>query len=359
MTKALDNRENGTVKKDNKTCLQCGACCKVLHFPTSKAWEAVASEDFLKIRGVKKEDGVLKIKSVCQHLTAAGKCGINATKPKSCSDMVPGSIRECPLYEGGKEMAELDAKEIKYISFDHKSAADLSALRKTGIIFGFKTLPLENIKAGTDDAGNVYVEGYANTKGHPDRYGDIPTVFGAIRSYIYDLTNFSKNPVGLLNHWNQAENIAGSFNPVLGGACEEDEKGLRVRFVFSNSDYPPVAHVRTLAQEGHWRAFSIGGKWSYEDKDNPMHLTHAEIYEISLVGVGADPDAVTYGEKNGDAAGTKGQARNLKEAISLISESIKAGRVSDQRDVAALTALKSEIETSEIKEEEPSWLTRQ
>jgi hypothetical protein len=37
-----------------------------------------------------------------------------------------------------------------------------------------------------------------------------------------------------------------------------------------------------------------------EDKDNPNHLTLAEIYEVSLVGVGADPNALTS-IKKGDA----------------------------------------------------------
>jgi len=133
--------------------------------------------------------------------------------------------------------------------------------------------------------GKLFLRGYANTKGTADRYGDIPTVFN--RDFIYELTQFKKNPVMLINHENKVENIAGSFTKL-----EEDDKGLYFESEFSQSDLPLIKHARTVYGEGHAKALSIAGKFLYEDEDNPKHLTLAKIYEISLVPVPADPNSL-------------------------------------------------------------------
>jgi len=150
-----------------------------------------------------------------------------------------------------------------------------------------KLFDIADLKVSEDTSGNVVVEGYANTKGHPDRYGDIPTVFPALRNYVYELKNYLKNPVMLIDHDNSIDHIAGSFSVV-----KEDEKGLYVLGIFSKSDFPLIKHARTVFLEGHAKAFSIGGRWYHEDKDNPEHLTYADIMDISICGIGADPDSL-------------------------------------------------------------------
>ncbi len=149
-----------------------------------------------------------------------------------------------------------------------------------------KSLAITDYKSEVKD-GVLYIEGYANTKDVSDRYGDIPTVFPSLRGYVYELTEFRKNPVMLINHENKVENIAGSFISLV-----EDAVGLRFKAAFSKSDLPLVAHARTVYAEGHGKALSIAGRWFFENKDNPNHLTYADIFEISLVGVGADPNAL-------------------------------------------------------------------
>jgi phage head maturation protease len=149
-----------------------------------------------------------------------------------------------------------------------------------------KTFEITDLKVA-EEGGKVIVSGYANTKNKPDRYGDIPTVFPQLRSFVYDLSDFQKNPVMLIDHKNSVDHIAGSYVEV-----KEDEIGLFVKGVFSNSDLPLIKHARTVYAEGHAKAFSIAGYWYFEDKDHPDHLTLAEICEISLVGVGADPNAL-------------------------------------------------------------------
>lgn len=149
-----------------------------------------------------------------------------------------------------------------------------------------KVLAISELEIKAED-GVITISGYANTKGTADRYGDVPTVMPAIRNYVYELTEFRKNPVMLIDHNNSVGYIAGSFTQL-----QEDEKGLRFKAAFSKSNFPLVAHARTVYAEGHGKALSIAGRWFFENKDAQEQLTYADIFEISLVGVGADPNAL-------------------------------------------------------------------
>ncbi|MFA5162097.1 MAG: phage major capsid protein [Elusimicrobiales bacterium] len=150
----------------------------------------------------------------------------------------------------------------------------------------FKILPIEGGKI-IQENGSVFLEGYANTKNQADRYGDIPTVYKAKRDYVYDLKEYLKNPVLLVDHVNAVDHIAGSMAEI-----REDAKGLYFKAKFSSSDYPVVEHARRIYTEGHAKGISIAGRFHYENPDAPHQLTLAEIYEISLVAVPADPDAL-------------------------------------------------------------------
>jgi phage head maturation protease len=164
-------------------------------------------------------------------------------------------------------------------------------------VLGTKQAPVKKVLAITGlevkaEGEVVRIKGYANTKGSADRYGDVPTVFTQLRAYVYELADFRKNPVMLIDHMNSVGYIAGSFS-----ALKEDENGLFFEAEFSKSSYPLVAHARTVYAEGHGKALSIAGRWYFEDKDHPERLTYAEIFEISLVGVGADPNALAAAEQ--------------------------------------------------------------
>ncbi|MDD2772994.1 MAG: phage major capsid protein [Elusimicrobiales bacterium] len=150
----------------------------------------------------------------------------------------------------------------------------------------FKILPIEGGKI-TQENGAVFLEGYANTKNQADRYGDVPTVYAAKRDFVYDLKEYLRNPVLLVDHVNAVDHVAGSMTEI-----REDERGLYFKAKFSNSDNPVVANARQIYTEGHAKGISIAGKFHYENPDEPNQLTLAEIYEISLVAVPADPDAL-------------------------------------------------------------------
>ena len=165
---------------------------------------------------------------------------------------------------------------------------------KTVRIEGTKEVPavkefeITDCKVKKED-GLVVMRGYANTKNKADRYGDVPIVLEGVRNYVYELSEFLKNPVMLLDHNNSVSSICGSFTEMI-----EDEIGLRFTAVFSNSTLPEIEHARTVYLEGHGKALSIAGIWHFEDKENPTNLTYAEIFHISPVGVGADPNALGF-----------------------------------------------------------------
>lgn len=187
-----------------------------------------------------------------------------------------------------------------------------------------KIYAIEGLKSGTEN-GQTFISGYANTKNRRDRYGDVPAVYPKMRSYVYELTEFRKNPVLLLDHRNAVDCVAGSFVEL-----QEDENGLRFKAVFSDSDYAPVRHARTVYSEGHARGLSIAGRFHYENPEHTDQLTLAEIYEISLVAVPADPDALSDTQKKPEpqkpeskpeerAAITQDDSKNLSELYAAIS----------------------------------------
>lgn len=149
-----------------------------------------------------------------------------------------------------------------------------------------KIVPIGSPKVFTE-GGKVYLQGYANTKNHPDRYGDVPAPYPEKRAYVYDFNQFKKNPVLLIDHVNKVDHIAGSITEL-----REDAKGLFFKAEFSDSELPMVCHARKIYAQGHARGISIAGRFHYENPQNQRQLTLAEIFEISLVAVPADPDAL-------------------------------------------------------------------
>ena len=113
-----------------------------------------------------------------------------------------------------------------------------------------------------------------------DRDGD------AIADNAFDRTisKFSENPVMLMDHDNSVHSIAGSFSRIA-----KNEKGLSVIGEVSNS--PELRKVRFLIAEGHLKAFSIGGMFRFDNEQKNL-IAEIDLFEISLVAVPANPDAL-------------------------------------------------------------------
>jgi phage head maturation protease len=153
---------------------------------------------------------------------------------------------------------------------------------------GVKTFEIEGVKIAKSESGRTVLSGYANTKGKPDSYGDIPTNYNG--QPIYQMTRFKKNPVMLVDHSNSVSKIMGRFTQVF-----EDERGLYFESELMKQEEAMcdvVKHAISAYENGFARALSIGGRWVYGDSKNPNHLTEALIVEISGVAIPADEDAL-------------------------------------------------------------------
>ena len=193
---------------------------------------------------------------------------------------------------------------------------------------------IENVK-GDDGKSAIYISGYANTKGHPDSYGDIPTNFK--NKPIYDLSRMKKkgqeNPVMLIDHINSASRIMAAFT-----LLKEDDIGLKFKAKLKDIETEcfsdDVKEAVFNFGSGFAKALSIGGIWLFEDPDNPRNLTKAIIHEISGVAVGADGQAVTDKERIKSISGETNKDENSdmvkstnekygKENANLIRKQVK------------------------------------
>lgn len=142
-----------------------------------------------------------------------------------------------------------------------------------------KILPIISPNVHTKD-GRTYLQGYLSEKNRSDRYGDIPTVYKVKRDFVYDIKEYLKNSILLIDHINRVDHIAGSIVEL-----KEDNKGLFFKVRFSEIDYPMVEHVKKIYAQGNARGISIAGRFHYENPNEPKQLTLLEVYEISLIGL--------------------------------------------------------------------------
>lgn len=206
---------------------------------------------------------------------------------------------------------------------------------------GAKLFDIQDFKAIEREDGALEISGYANTKYVADRYGDVPTEYN--RNYVYDLTEFAKNPIMLLDHNGSVKSVAGSYVEF-----KEDAKGLFVRGVFTKSQLPEMVHARTLIKEGHLKTFSIGGRFMYENPDNYNHLTLAKIYEISIVAVPADPNAL-FSPDNETGKATEADSAEVKPAE---KEEEKPTEVEEKNEEEQTSEEKPQEEKEEAPKEE-------
>lgn len=132
------------------------------------------------------------------------------------------------------------------------------------------------------DYRDVVIEGFASTFSHVtpmDRGGDIM----AGNAFDETLAEFMRNPVMLLDHNQSVESLAGSWTKV--GVVRD---GLAVRGAISNA--PGLRDTRFKIVEKHLKGLSIGGIWHYGHDGRTIE--HADLFEISLVVIPMNPDAL-------------------------------------------------------------------
>lgn len=158
------------------------------------------------------------------------------------------------------------------------------------------------------DYRDVVIEGFASTWGahdKRDRGGD----YIARNAFDKTIREFMTNPVILRDHRNDTNSLAGSWEKV---GLNPD--GLAVRGLISNA--PGLVDTRFKLVERHLKGLSIGGIWYYSS-DEPGLIEEAELYEISLVAVPMNPEALAYTRSLGIADCTKAFTRFWKQHSAL------------------------------------------
>jgi len=127
----------------------------------------------------------------------------------------------------------------------------------------------------------------------------------------------------MANHSNNTSSIVGKTTEI-----REDEKGLWVRVEIPDIENEAVQEVRRLLKADLLRTLSIGGRFFYEDPKNPNALTYAEIYEISLVAIPADPSAIVSrvekAQAEQDAKTAQSDFHLAKQGLDMILGKLKA-----------------------------------
>lgn len=156
------------------------------------------------------------------------------------------------------------------------------------------------IKAASSEDGPVKISGYASTN-DKDRAGDVilPTAWKS------GVGNYLKNPILLFNH---------NYDRPIGKATNIsfDDKGLQIDGEIIE------AEAANLIKNDVLRAFSVGfmvKDADYDSKTDVFVIKEAELYEISVVSVPCNQDAVFSVSKSFE---TPAEYNEFKKQFSLV-----------------------------------------
>ena len=155
------------------------------------------------------------------------------------------------------------------------------------------TMRIKAPDAGTDgDLKTGQFEGYASVFGNVDSYGDrvLPGAF------TKTLEDYGDDGAGIPCYWMHRLDDP-ELN--LGSTVKawEDEKGLRVR-VQLDLDNPKAAHVHKLIKTGRVREMSFAYEVTDgEETDDAFEIKEVDLFEVSIVPVGANRETELLGVK--------------------------------------------------------------
>jgi HK97 family phage prohead protease len=192
-------------------------------------------------------------------------------------------------------------------------------------------VPMEKTEENED--GSLQITGHASTN-DKDRSGDIIVSDAWKKSEA--LANYLKNPIILAFH-----DMARPIGKAI--AHEVDEKGLKITAKISKAAGPIV----DLIKEGILSALSVGfmiNEADYDEEDGTFFIKSLELYEISVVSVPANQNALFSIEKN---FSNPEEYKEFKEQFINKSHSEET-LMDDEKNTLDVAALTAEI-TAKIK----------
>ena len=186
---------------------------------------------------------------------------------------------------------------------------------------------IASIKAvRTDDATNMYIEGYASVFGVVDSYNDIVER----GSFVKTLAKDAKRVRFCFQH--DLDQVVGKVEEM-----KEDEHGLFFRAKISNTTLGK--DLATLVEDEALDEISFAYRtkdFVFDKETGIRHLKEVDLIEISLVTRAANERAIVTGAER------KSEEVTLQEAIEIFSKSID--KLSDKE----LIAMKKKIDNDYI-----------
>lgn len=157
-----------------------------------------------------------------------------------------------------------------------------------------------------------------------DRDGEIAKLDG------WDFKNYVNNPVVLWGHDHKSLPIGKTVG------IYKDEVNKVIYFDIEITDsYDFAKSIKALVEEGILRATSVGFRvqeWDYDEKTEAVVFTKSELFEISIVNVPANQDAlVQEGKeldeletKNAEAEGIANVITQIQERLEILTQSVES-----------------------------------
>jgi uncharacterized protein len=227
---------------------------------------------------------------------------------------------------------------IRYKSFSLSLEGPITSEKAIGQGSKLTTL----FKSSTYDENKTFR--FIGTSEAKDRDNEIVALDG------WEFGNYIKNPVVLWGH-NQRELPIGK---TVGLLKDETKRAIYFDIEFSET-YDFAKTVKGLVEEGILNAVSVGfmvKDWDYDDKTGAFIFTKTELFEISIVNVPANQEALIQDEAKEPA---KKELKSLseEEIISLVSR-IVSEQVAPKEEPKEDEPADPVIEVTELDGEQPT-----
>jgi HK97 family phage prohead protease len=201
-----------------------------------------------------------------------------------------------------------------------------------------KDAPALRVKttANDDGLGEGEFDALVSVFGNIDSYGDVvqPGAFSK------SLSRWAESGYKIPVYW--GHNLSDpDFNIGEVLAAEETERGLQVRARL-DMDSPKAAQVYRLLKGGRVKEFSFGyavqdAEWGQKDGQDVLELHRLDLFEVSVVPVGANPETELQAVKTLSERTARAGVRAL-DAIQ-----VKAGRVLSAKNEESLRGARDEL----------------